>query len=300
MPPSTPSGHGSVTPPGGPTPAPSERPLPRVDARALIARLEAAREGAGARTALAFDADGTLWSGDVGFDLFKAALGVRAFRPEARDALAREAQGAGLSAADEDDASAIALRLLAAWAAGDYDDGRAFRMMAWAFAGWTHHDLLVLADEALRDAGLAARLHAPVRDVIAWADRSGVEVWIVSASPRAAVEVGGRLLGVDPARVIAVSPRRDGDRLTIELEEPVPYDDGKAAAMRVAAPDAVILGAFGDSASDGPLMRSARVAVAVEPHERLRALYESGEAPALPHLVELAIGDSPHRPAPKP
>lgn len=291
------SGHGSVTSPGGPigSGAGGDGGLPRLSARDLVVRLEGERSRAGARTALAFDADGTLWSGDVGFDLFKAALGHRAFRPAARDPLAVEAHGAGLSVGEADDANAIALRLFAAWAAGDYDDGRAFRMMAWAFAGWTAAELLVLADEALRAADVASRIHAPVREVVAWAHDAGVEVWIVSASPRAAVEVGGRLLGVQPDRVIAVTPRRAGDELLPELEEPVPYDEGKAHAIRAAAPDATVLGAFGDSASDAPLMREARIAVAVEPHQRLRAL-----GPSLTHLVELIVDDAPHRPAPKP
>lgn len=291
------SGHGSVTVPGGAHDAGGGGGggLPRVSAAELVARLDEERASAGTRTALAFDADGTLWSGDVGFDLFKAALAVRAFRPAARDALAVEAHGAGLSVAEVDDANAIALRLFAAWAAGDYDDGRAFRMMAWAFAGWTAPDLLQLADEALRAADVASRIHAPVHEVVTWAHGAGVEVWIVSASPRAAVEVGGRLLGVRPDRVIAVTPRRAGDELLPELEEPVPYDEGKAHAIRTAAPDATVLGAFGDSASDAPLMRAARVAVAVEPHDRLRAL-----GPHLPHLVELVVNDAPHRPAPKP
>lgn len=292
------SGHGSVTSSGGPSGSGAGGGggvLPRISANDLVARLEDERARAEARTALAFDADGTLWSGDVGFDLFKAALGHRAFRAAARDALAVEAHGAGLSVGEADDANAIALRLFAAWAAGDYDDGRAFRMMAWAFAGWTTSELLVLADEALRAADVASRIHAPVREVVAWAHDAGVEVWIVSASPRAAVEVGGRLLGVSPDRVIAVTPRRAGDELLPELEEPVPYDEGKAHAIRAAAPDATVLGAFGDSASDAPLMRAARVAVAVEPHARLRALGTD-----LPHLVELIVGDAPHRPAPKP
>jgi len=191
--------------------------------------------------------------------------------------------------------SALALRRFPAWAAGDYAAGRAFRVMAWAFAGWTSSELLALADDALRSADVASRIHAPVREVVAWAHEAGVEVWIVSASPRAAVEVGGRLLGVTPDRVIAVTPRRAGDELLAEVEEPVPYDEGKAQAIRAAAPDATVLGAFGDSASDAPLMRAARIAVAVEPHPRLRAL-----GPSLPHLVELIVDDAPHRPAPKP
>ncbi len=269
--------------------------LPRVDSAALVSRLEAERRAAAGRTLLAFDADGTLWSGDVGFDLFKSALADRALLPEARAALAAEAHGAGLSVEPGDDANAIALHLFAAWATGGYDDGRAFRMMAWAFAGHDAQAMLALAERALGAAGLESRVHAPVRAVIHWAHDAGVEVWIVSASPRAAVEVGGRLFHVPVERVLAVTPQSRGGFLVAELEEPVPYDEGKAQALSAAAPDATILGAFGDSASDGPMMRMARVAVAVEPHARLRAL-----GATLGHLVELVVDDAPHAPAPKP
>lgn len=269
--------------------------LPRVGSAGLVQRLEEARRAAPGRTLLAFDADGTLWSGDVGFDLFKAALAERALRAEARAALADEAHGAGLSVEPTDDANAIALRLFAAWAAGDYDDGRAFRMMAWAFAGHDAASMTSMAERALAAAGVEARVHAPVREVIDWAHHAGVEVWIVSASPRAAVEAGGRLFAVPADRVLAVTPVRDGDHILPTLEEPVPYDVGKPAALLAAAPDATVLGAFGDSASDGPMMRLARIAVAVEPHARLRAL-----GAELRHLVELAIDDRPHPPAPKP
>jgi phosphatidylglycerophosphatase C len=269
--------------------------LPRVGSAELVQRLEEARRAANGRALLAFDADGTLWSGDVGFDLFKAALAERALRPEARDALAAEAHGAGLSAEPGDDANAIALRLFAAWAAGDYDDGRAFRMMAWAFAGHDTASMQSLSERALATAGVEARIHAPVRAVIDWAHRAEVEVWIVSASPRAVVEAGGRLLAVPADRVLAVTPLREGDRLLASLEEPVPYDVGKPAALLAAAAGATVLGAFGDSASDGPMMRLARIAVAVEPHPRLRALCAE-----LSHLVELIVDDAPHPPAPKP
>jgi phosphatidylglycerophosphatase C len=271
-------------------------PLPRVDHRDLIARLEGLARDAGGQAAIALDADGTLWSGDVGFDLFKSALAERALLPAVRSALAAEAHGAGLSVADADDANAIALRLLAAWAAGDYDDGRAFQMMAWAFAGHTPAAALDLAQRALDGAGLASRVHEPVRVVVRWAQRAGVEVWIVSASPRAAVEVGARLFEVPPSRVLAVTPIVEGGLLSLELEQPVPFDVGKPRALAAAAPGALLLAAFGDSSSDGPLFLGAQVAVAVEPHERLRRL-----GPTMPHLVELQIRhEHPHPPAPKP
>ncbi len=259
-------------------------PLPKVDRRELVARLERERRSVVGRCAIALDADGTLWSGDVGYDLFKAALAERALRPAARSALAEEARGAGLSASGSEDANELALRLFASWATGGYDDDRAFRMMAWAFAGHEPEGLLRLAERALEAADLRGRVHAEVRETITWAHEAGVEVWIVSASPRAAVEVGVRQLGVEPDRVLAVTPIVSAGVLSTELEEPVPFDRGKPLAFAAAAPEVSLLAAFGDSSFDEHLLRAARVAVAVEPHDRLRALVL-----ALPHLVELQL-----------
>src|SRR5262245_39074321 len=69
--------------------------LPRRSAAQVIELLARAREQApaGARPVLAFDADGTLWRGDVSNDLFDVFLAEEAVRPPAAaglEALARE------------------------------------------------------------------------------------------------------------------------------------------------------------------------------------------------------------------
>lgn len=265
-------------------------PIPVVSAAELRLRLEQIRknlqtpDGSSEQVALAFDADGTLWSGDVGFDLFKAALAARALRPAAQSALAAEAHAAGLSASADEDANEIALRLFAAWAAGDVSDERAFRMMAWAFAGFTDDEMLAFAEETQRASGLAARLHGAAADVIRWAHVVGIEVWVVSASPRAAVVTGARHFEIPPSRVIGVTPIIDGGLLTTELVEPISYEAGKPLAFAAQAPRAALLAAFGDTASDVPLFLAAQLGVAVGPNDRLRAA-----AGSVPGLVELAL-----------
>jgi phosphatidylglycerophosphatase C len=268
-------------------------PIPVVSTAELRLRLERTRptlEGpvsAGhphpVPAALAFDADGTLWSGDVGFDLFKAALAVRALKPDARAALAAEAHAVGLSASADEDANEIALRLFAAWAAGDVSDERAFRMMAWAFAGFSEAEMLAFSAETQRASGLEARLHGPAREIIRWAHDEGIEVWIVSASPRAAVVTGARHFGIEPGRVIGVTPLVAEGMLTTELVEPISFDAGKPLALSAQCP-LPVLAAFGDTASDVPLFLAARLAVAIGPNDRLRAA-----ASSVPGLVELAL-----------
>jgi len=258
--------------------------IPVVSASELRLRLEQIRLSVAGPTALAFDADGTLWSGDVGFDLFKAALAARALRPAAREALADEAHAAGLFVGDAEDANEIALRLFAAWAAGDVSDERAFRMMAWAFAGHGEDEMLAFAEAAQLASGLAARLHGPVREIISWAHEADIEVWVVSASPRAAVVAGARLFDIDPKRVIGVTPLASGGVLTTELSEPISYDAGKPLALSAAAPAVTVLAAFGDTASDVPLFLASRQPVAVGPNARLRAASASVHG-----IVELAL-----------
>lgn len=259
-------------------------PIPVVSAAELRLRLEGIREAVRGPVALAFDADGTLWSGDVGFDLFKAALAERALRPAARSALAAEAHAAGLSASANEDANEIALRLFAAWAAGDLSDERAFRMMAWAFAGFGEDEMLAFAAETQRASGLAERVHGASREVIRWAHGAGIEVWVVSASPRAAVVTGARHFEIDAARIIGVTPVVQGGVLTTELVEPISFESGKPLALSAHAPLTSVLAAFGDTASDVPLFLAAQLGVAVGPNDRLRAA-----AASVPGLVELAL-----------
>src|SRR4051812_44953006 len=74
----------------------SQTSLPLLPVDAIIARLEAerARKGGGV---LASDADGTIWDGDVGVDIFEALLAAEGVREAARDTLAADAAELGLT-----------------------------------------------------------------------------------------------------------------------------------------------------------------------------------------------------------
>src|SRR5689334_13596435 len=74
-----------------------------------IERELAAPADDGRARVFATDADGTLWSGDIGEDLFQAFLAARTIQPAARDALAVEARDHDIDASG--DAQAIAERL---------------------------------------------------------------------------------------------------------------------------------------------------------------------------------------------
>ena len=112
----------------------------------LVAELDAlaAESGLGA---LAFDGDGTLWSGDVAEDVFHFAVERNLIRREAAEALAETAREHGLPS--DGSPSEVAARLFQAYLNRAYPERTVCEMMAWCFAGWTLADLSAITREAL-------------------------------------------------------------------------------------------------------------------------------------------------------
>lgn len=226
---------------------------------------------------LAFDADGTLWSGDVGNDLFEALIAEEAVREEARAALLVEARAAGTL--EDGSTTDIAQGLYRALAGGTYEEARAFAMMAWVFAGFSLAEAESFARRVVAARGLDARLHRFLSPVLAWAEAEKVPVWVVSASPRWIVEIGVALLGVPAHRVVAMTPRMQDGRIAAELAGRPVYGDDKPVALREACPGGTLLGAFGDSSYDVPMLAASRVPVGVRPKAGLLA--RAAEVPSL-------------------
>lgn len=245
-------------------------------ARALIERLARAR--AGGPGALVFDADGTLWSGDVSEDTFEYAVSRGLLRAAARDALAEDARAHGLEATG--DASLIAGTIFQAYRDGRYPERDVCRMMTWCYAGFTRGELDALGREALEAAGLEARTNRALEPVILWARREGFQLAVVSASPAPLVALAAPALGFSLGEIAASTPRFDAARMAPALSFEVPYAESKLPAARALIGDADWLASFGDSAFDEAMLRAARVGVAVRPKPALRA--RLGE---LPHVV---------------
>lgn len=240
-----------------------------------------ATRGIGPEQAIcAFDADGTLWSGDVGIDVFEALLASGRILEEAHPALAEEAREAGVSPGNS--ALETAQRLYEAFNAERYHEARAFAMMAWAFAGWEEQAARAFITDVLTRGQLDGRIQDEVRPVFAWARERGVETVIVSASVRYAVEAGVRRLGVPPTSVLAMTPALADGRVLPRLEGAVTYGVGKVSALRTQRPAQTLLGGFGDTSYDAAFLRHADVAVGVRPKPSLLA-----RAAEVPHLVVL-------------
>ena len=196
--------------------------------RPTAARVCAAIDALSAGSFIATDADNTLWAGDVGDEVVHIAS-TNPWVP---------------------------------WEPGTVDFGWYEREIEdnYGLACKFSAELIARVPDGsatvrLRDA-IAARV-APrtwLIDALRAAAARGVQVWLVSASPRLAVELGAELYGLGAMAILAVDCRPGHPPA---FAEPVPIGEGKVAAWRargLPAPDL----ALGDSSWDLPLLRSAR------------------------------------------
>ena len=249
-------------------------------AREVFERIErAARERPGG--VVATDGDGTLWSGDVGDDLFEAFVDHGRVGALAHAGMVRAASSFGLDASGS--AAALCRRIWAAFTAGELPEEPVFELIAWSFASWSRGEARAFAEDVIEKKALKSRMHAEVAHLLERVRAANIEIYLVSASPRAVNEAAGALLGVTPDRIVAATARFDGETMLADVERPIPYGPGKVAGLRARIGDRPLYAAFGDSAFDLTMLSYASVPVAVRPKPKLRA-----RASELPQLVELA------------
>lgn len=255
--------------------------LPDATVSAVIAKLEQhAREAP--EGIIATDADGTLWSGDVGCDVFEAMLARGAIRQQAGEHLRQQARSFGID--DSGSPSDIAQRLYRAEQAGAYPEELIYEVMAWCMAGFTPHEAQEFARDVHRSSALANRLHGEMQQVLAWASGAGVAVWVVSASPQPVVETAVELLGIEAGRVVAACAAVETGLIQPRMAHPLPYGPAKVQSLLRMHPEAHVLGAFGDNVFDIELLSLAQVRAAVRPKKRL--LDQAHRVSGLVRLVE--------------
>jgi phosphoserine phosphatase len=254
--------------------------LPAKSARELIVELERLK-GDSQASALAFDADGTLWSGDVSEDVFSRAVADGLIKSDAADALARTAAEAGI--ATDGTVSDIAAHVFAAYREGRYPEREVCEMMTWCYAGWSPRELAEYARVVLEAANLGARLNRGLEPILDWARAAGVKTVVVSASPRLIVEVAASLWHFAASDIAASDAELEGGRIAARMNGQVPYGPAKCPAARAVMNDADWLASFGDNVYDIEMMRAARLGIAVNPKPILRK-----RLPELPFVVLLA------------
>lgn len=242
-----------------------------VTASELIQELERRRQPG--TNALAFDGDGTLWSGDVSEDVFSRAVTSELLRDSARPALAEAAER--FSIASTGSASDIAARLFTAYAHGAYPEREVCEMMTWCYAGWTLGELRQFARRALLDVQISARLNESIGPVLAWARAEGLPTYLVSASPRTIVEVAAEHWQIPSTHILASDPVLKGEVIEPRMNGPVPYGESKCRVRERLMNGATWLASFGDNVFDLEMLHAARIGVAVRPKPALRQLLPS-------------------------
>jgi phosphatidylglycerophosphatase C len=218
---------------------------------------------------MAFDGDGTLWSGDVGEDLFRAALRDQFLLEAALPALLAEAEQHRVPLNGACDANAVANVLVAAYLAGTYPEREICALMAWSYAGRSLSDVQALAHRVLEEERLTTRLHAELAPILEWSRKRGLRNVLISASPRVVVEPAAALWGFAPRDVAAATPAIVHDLVQARLAAPVPYAEAKVSAGRELFGNARWLASFGDNVFDIDMLRTAELGVAVRPKPKL-------------------------------
>ncbi len=193
------------------------------------------REGGRGRP-IVFDADGTLWRGDVGEDLLRLLgqrrlLGSRSDGAYARyEALLEQSHAA---------AYAFAVEVLEG-----FDEGELQRVCDAFFAD-----------------RYSGRIFRFVRPLLAQLTQAGFVPWICSASPWWAVLPGARLLGIEAGHVIGVSCDVTQGRLSGRVRLPVTCGPGKVVALERRGVASAL--SVGNGDLDVDMLRAAARAVVV-------------------------------------
>lgn len=224
-----------------------------------------------AQAVIAFDGDGTLWSGDVGEDLFREALARTFLLDSALPALQAEAERYHVPLGPaEADANGVARALFAAYLVGQYPERETCAMMTWCYAGHALSAVEALATDVLQREGLRRRLQRELQPVMDWARARGVRRVLISASPRAIVEPAAAYWDISPSDVAAATPAVQGGIVAPFLAGYVPYAETKLSAGQELFGTARWLAAFGDNVFDIDMLKAAELGVAVRPKPKLQ------------------------------
>jgi phosphoserine phosphatase len=231
-----------------------------------------------------FDADGTLWSGDIGLAAFAAQPAAGLLDDALQGPLAGWCAAHGLDddgRADDMDVRGLHARVLDAIdsgrlldvgrAAGRDDDdvlGEVYALHAWLYAGQAVTEVEAHGVKAFRT-DIAAGVFASTAVLFEGLEAAGVRTVIISASPELIVRGGAVELGLPAGRALGMSTTNDGAVVGREVPRIV-HGPGKVEVLREVLPDQRPLLAFGDSAAGGDreLLDLAQMPVAVAPRGR--------------------------------
>jgi phosphoserine phosphatase len=192
------------------------------------------------RTAV-FDCDGTLWSGDAGYDFMLWSINT------------------GLVSRNAADWIDSRYRL---YRSGDISELAICGEMVQLYTGLDESELRRAAAAFFRTQ-VQPHIFPEMQRLVADLHATDCEIWAVSSTNNWVIEEGVRDFGIPPERVLAARVAVVNGRITSRLVD-VPTDEGKALSLqRVdrAQPDVV----FGNSIHDAAMLVLARAPFAVNP-----------------------------------
>lgn len=216
--------------------------------------------------AVVFDADGTLWSHDVGCMVFDEAVTEGLFRDEAKEPLRNEAISHGVSTVGAT-ANDVARALQKAWYSRSYNERAAAEMQVWAYVGFTEQEFRALVRQALEKGKHHETLHPDVLYLAKWVKDQGHRACVVSASPLWVVQEATTDLGIPPSEIAAGIPNtseQHGVRKILPgMAAPLPYGPDKVRAGRALLGASRWVAALGDSDFDLHMMAEAEIGVGI-------------------------------------
>lgn len=237
--------------------------------------------------AVVFDADGTLWSHDVGCMVFDEAVAEGLFREEAKEPLRKEALSHGVSTAGAT-ANDVALALQKAWYSRSYNERAAAEMQVWAYVGFKEQEFRALVRQALEKGKHQETLHEGVLHLAKWVKDQGHRACVVSASPLWVVEEATGELGIPPTEIAAGVPNTSEEHgvrtILAGMAAPLPYGPDKVRAGRTLLGPSRWVAALGDSDFDLHMMAEAEIGVGIGD----KGAMLEGLA-ALPHGLRLSL-----------
>jgi phosphoserine phosphatase len=267
--------------------------FPIVEAGPLVDRLEAALDALGGveGAALATDGDGTLWTDDIGEALFEAIVQRDLVGRDALEPLLEEARAHDVPIDGARTGAVVARALWDSYVARRYPEDRMCAAMAWCGAGNRYDVYDMLSVEILHGSfDLRRHLIREAAHVLQWAEKRGLPILLVSASPRVVVERAATMIateyGIEPPQVLAMTPLVEDGVVRPKLVGTWTYGEGKVEALSaaLAVEQRRLVGAMGDNVFDAPMLRAACVPIAIRPKPALVSV-----AGSVPGLVRAAI-----------
>ncbi len=217
------------------------------------------------RPLIATDADGTLWEGDIGDDLFVEALSHHPVGPLALAGLREGAQDVFGDEAPAD-LRELALAFIGAYKVGRISIERICQIQSEVLGDRTQAALDALIARVAEQ--VAARIRPSVRIIVEEAALTNVPVHVVTGSLGAAVAMTLRHAGLAHATVSGAVLCIEGDRVLPKLAHPIPLHGAKVDALQAAAAWPPALG-MGDGGWDANFLGGCAVALLVHPSAAL-------------------------------